>query len=143
MGILVNPFLLFPPVGAAVPDWVLGGSSLTGTDLTADAFFGISFHGTHESGATVKEAPIPESATLKNYTCYVFSNTSATTADELRIYINGSDGNGAISIAVSTTGVFQDTTNSDSVVSTDDILWHFVEGTTATLKIKTAGFEVA
>jgi len=138
---VIDPYVSFPVVGGAAPDFVLGGFR-NSFGLTADVWVGLTM-GLFPPGSADSEAPIIENSTLKNYTCHVATNTSSGSADELRSYISGSDGNGAISIAVATTGVFQDTSNTDSVSQGDDFAFHFVEGTTANVIFSSLGFEVA
>jgi len=143
MGNLVNPFILFPAAAGGVPDFVIGGFSNGLSTLNANAFLALNINLFPPSTAAKPEAPIIENSTLKNYTCEVSTNSSSGSADELRSYISGSDGNGSISIAVATTGVFQDTSNTDSVTQGGDFAFHFIEGTTASIKFISLAFEVA
>lgn len=65
--------------------------------------------------------------TLKNLFMRLTAN-SATTAHTVRSRKNGADGTMSISIASGATGVFEDTTNSDSLTTNDDFNVSFVEG---------------
>jgi len=67
------------------------------------------------------------SGTLKNGYARISSNgrSSATTIKSRK---NGADGNISISITASTTGIFEDTSNTDSISSGDTVNMSFVSG---------------
>lgn len=69
--------------------------------------------------------------TISNLACLVTANT-VTATSTLRSRINGSNGNQAASITTSTTGYFEDTSNSDTVLSTDEINVSLTTGATGT-----------
>jgi hypothetical protein len=68
---------------------------------------------------------------LSNLTMGVFSNT-VTAASTIRTRKNGANGSQSISVGSSATGLFQDTTNSDTVAATDKINYQLVVGGTGT-----------
>jgi len=94
--------------------WLLGfGGTLNGnTAITTESLA----QTTHRAGAT-----------LSNLGCYVSAN-SRTNANTLRSRINGSNGNQAASITALTTGFFVDTSNSDTIVSGDNVNASVVNG---------------
>lgn len=75
--------------------------------------------------------PLRTSGTLKNMYCYVTANTAAA-AGTVHSRKNGANGNLSISVGAASTGLFQDTTNSDSVAVGDVINYSFVTGAGAT-----------
>lgn len=74
---------------------------------------------------------IPFSCTLSGMWVYVIANTISATSF-VRLRKNGADGNQSISITASTTGAFEDTTNSDSITSSDYVNYSVVTGGTGT-----------
>jgi hypothetical protein len=74
-----------------------------------------------------KQAKAQFAYTASNLLCYLFSNGLATSTYTFRK--NGANGNLSVSIASSTTGAFEDTTHTDSVVATDEINYRFLGGT--------------
>lgn len=62
-----------------------------------------------------------------NLECYVGANT-VTLASTLFLRKNGANGNMNISITGLTTGYFEDTTNSDDIIATDDVNYQVVAG---------------
>ena len=73
-----------------------------------------------------------------NYACtasklgiYLSANTVSATST-LRLRVNGADVNQAASITASTTGWFDDTTNSDAIADGDEINYSIVTGATGT-----------
>ena len=68
--------------------------------------------------------------TGSNATIYV-SAITMTDASTWRLRINGGNGNQVIS-SITTTGRKEDTTNTDAIVSGDDICWEFITGATGT-----------
>lgn len=93
-----------------------GGHNFTGTSATtfSNIAGGIGFQTTEANTQTKAKT----SFTLRNMALYVTSNarTSATT---VRSRKNGANGNLLITIPLATTGLFEDTVNSDSLVSGD------------------------
>ena len=125
-----------------LPDFLMGGYQANATMTSPNHYVNMGVTVWAASFGPDQISVAPEAGTLKNYICYVQTNASSGSADHVRPYINQSDGNGDISIAVATTGVFQDTTNTDTVAALDTLGWHFTEGTTASIKINTVGCEV-
>jgi len=135
---LLNTFTKF----TTTPDWINGGYVFNGTLTAANHYINIGCVIWTTVDTTDMASVVPEAKSLQNYSCHVFSNSSVTSADHIRPYINGSDGNGDISIAVGVTGSFQDTSNTDVLSALDRLAWHFTEGTTASIVIITVGCEV-
>ena len=71
------------------------------------------------------------SASLANLYTYVGVNTNIT-ATTLRMRKNLADGNLTVSCTGLTTGAFEDITNTDTVVATDDVNWRITTGVTVT-----------
>lgn len=69
------------------------------------------------------------SGTVKNLYVYVPSNTRDGTST-LTFRKNSADGNSTVSIGASTTGVFEDTTNTDTITNGDLLCWKTVRGGT-------------
>jgi hypothetical protein len=69
-------------------------------------------------------------ATIRNAAIYVSANARSTTTT-FRSRVNGANGNISISIGASTTGLLEDTSNSDSIVNTDLICTSLTTGTGA------------
>lgn len=72
------------------------------------------------------------SATLSNLRGYFWIN-SITDSSTFRIRVNGENGNQVLSIPASTTGAFEDTINTDSIVSGDNVNCQKVTGSSGTL----------
>ena len=73
--------------------------------------------------------------TLKNAFAYVNANT-VSAASNVKSRINGADGNSNISITASTTGIFEDTSNTDTIAAGDlvcSVLLPGASGTSITL----------
>lgn len=76
---------------------------------------------------------------VTNLWCYISANT-VTAASTLSIRKNQAVGSNSVSITASTTGAFEDTTNTDSFIATDEINCQFVTGATGTsLTLRTYG----
>jgi len=92
----------------------------------------ISFGGQGSGGVGVEsgvKTPIRAPATSSNMLALVTSNAS-TTARTLTSRKNAAAGNQTVSITASTTGAFEDTTHTDSVVSGDFFNYSIGTGTT-------------
>lgn len=68
---------------------------------------------------------------LSNLECYVYVNT-ITASSTIRSRKNSADGNQLITIPASTSGYFEDSTNTDSIVATDKINFEIITGGTGT-----------
>lgn len=111
--ILINANQTTNTIAASVTGYYAvagGGTSTTETDQRADANFAF---------------------TASNLYINVPTNT-VTATSTLRLRINGVDGNQAASITASTTGIFEDASNTDAVVATDEINYQIVAGATGT-----------
>jgi len=85
---------------------------------------------------------VPINCTVKNLHVNVADNGPSGNST-LSMRINAGAGNMTMTITGSTTGVFQDTSNTDSVTQGGDFAFHFIEGTTASIKFISLAFEVA
>ena len=77
------------------------------------------------------QAKVTQDATLSNLRTVVFSN-GATADSSVRSRINGVDGNLLVPITGATTGAFEDTTNSDTLVEDDLLNWEIEIGSGGT-----------
>lgn len=94
-------------------------SVAAGPDLGADGYSSImigSFN--FNSLATAWSTPINVSGTLSNLLVDVLSNTNDQNKT-ITLRQNGSAGNQSVSVTAATTGIFEDTTNTDSVTAND------------------------
>lgn len=62
----------------------------------------------------------------RNMFCYVSANTGVSGNTTITLRKNAADGNSNITIPAGTTGLFEDTTNSDTIVSTDDVNYKII-----------------
>ena len=71
-----------------------------------------------------RQTEINTAGTLKNLFLYISANTR-TTATTFRARINGANGNQSISVAGSSSGIFEDTVNTDTIAANDLVnsLW--------------------
>lgn len=95
-------------------------------------------HGAQVNSSTEANSKVRQrkTATYKSLSCYVSANARTTTTT-LRSRKNGANGSLTLSIGNAATGVFEDSTNSDSVVAGDDYNTAVVTGTgTQTLTMK-------
>ena len=67
--------------------------------------------------------------TIKNLFVYISANSRSSTATTIRTRKNGADGNLSVSVGASATGVFEDTSNSDTVAAGDDFAFAGVTST--------------
>ena len=85
--------------------------------------------------ASATEADVQTLATVaytaSNLECRVSANT-VTAASTLAFRTNAANGNQSVSIGASTTGVFEDTTNSDVLAATAEVNYQIVTGGTGT-----------
>lgn len=106
-----------------------GSTSLTGASTT----YYLPIHGqfTSTGGVNTTEATIVTvqrfAATFKNLAINV--KTNARTATTVRFRKNTANGLMSITITASGTGIFEDTTNTDSVVDTDTVDYSITNGT--------------
>lgn len=85
------------------------------------------------SGATEADRQIRprEAITLTNMSTLIVANT-ITASSTLKLRKNGADGNLLITVAASTSGTFNDSSNSDSIAASDDINYQLITGATGT-----------
>ena len=80
--------------------------------------------------------------TVKNLYVYVASNTRDGTST-ISIRKNSADGNLTVSIGASTTGVFEDTSNTDTIADGDLLCWKTVRGgTTGSMVVSIIGADL-
>lgn len=124
----------------ATPSFIGGGYQANGP-LSADAFV----HLINVIASPIEarnQDPFPNGCTLRRMIINVVSNDRD--ADTTwRVRVGGVDGNETVTITNSTTGIFQDTTNTDVIASGDLVGYKFVvAGTTGSLTVKSAMIEV-
>lgn len=89
--------------------------------ISADRYIAIGDTSSGSTYATTEDyqkTKIYSSETFEKARIYIFANTKSTTFN-VRLRINGANGNNNIAVTSSTTGWFEDTSNTDSVVSGD------------------------
>ena len=107
--------------GATDPAHAYYGFSATtmiNTSLNADFYIKLGGAGTSNTDNTDNRTPVPCAGTFSNLTCKVTVNAKATTTN-VRFRKNGANGNQAFTVAAGATGIFEDTTNTDTVVNGD------------------------
>jgi len=110
------------------------------SSVSADQFMNPTFIDENTTEAD-QQTPTPANMTVGN----AHVNVTANSRDAVvtgRIRIAGSNGNTAISITASTTGVFGDTSNTDVLTQADLItyMWDFAGGS-GSLLVRGAGVE--
>lgn len=116
--------------------------ALTGRAAIADTssyVFGMNqgstTHGTVGGGYEgFVKSRVRKAGTAKNLGCHVSANSVASTST-LRLRVNTANGNLAVSITASTTGTFEDTSNSDSISAGDDINFHHTNGGSGSITV--------
>lgn len=117
--------------GAADYEAVAAGSyTATGSDQYLPFCAGASAWG-NVGGETPYKMQHGFSIKVQKLRTYLFSNTVAVTAT-VKVRKNGADGNNTLSIGASTTGAFEDTTNTDNFLATDDINYVIRGGSSGT-----------
>jgi hypothetical protein len=117
--------------GDSSVDYVTYGAGMASTYSTASTTVYLPIAGL---GATMTTTEANQktafrcNGTLKNGYANVQTNGRGTNST-LRSRVNGANGNIVVTITASTTGVFEDTTNTDSVSSGDDINFSLTTGT--------------
>lgn len=76
-----------------------------------------------------------EGFTLTRLSCYIYANTRSAGTAEIRLRKNTADGNNVCSIPFGTTGHFTDSSNSDTITTSDSICIAFKYGTGGTGQI--------
>ena len=71
---------------------------------------------------------VNSAGTLKNLFVYIYSNARTTTTT-FRSRVNGANGNLAVSVGSTQTGIFEDTANSDTLAANDDVNYSVTTGT--------------
>jgi len=117
--------------------FILGGYQGNGS-LSADAFGHLNWIIPSATEANEQD-PAPIATTYQNLHANVTASTGAVSTFRMRIA--GVNGNLAVTLTAATTGVFSDTSNSDTVSQADLVGLMWDEGSTATVTIKSTGIE--
>ncbi len=122
--------------GGGFSTHIFGGYQ--GNGALASDLFGVPSTWVIVSGSeTSNQVAAPGAGTYDNLTVNVGTNTRSV-APHFRLRINAVNGNLDITISASTTGVFSDTVNSDTVVIEDLIAWMYDDnGGTGSIIIRT------
>lgn len=94
-------------------------------------YIGIGSDGTPDATEANTAGLAQVAGTYSFLACYVSANT-VSAGSTLKFRKNSGNGNQSVSITASTTGLFEDTSNSDSVLSTDTIDTQLITGATGT-----------
>jgi len=89
---------------------------------------GVTYYGQGATTESNSHIPYQTAGTLANLTANLKSNTCTGTST-IKTRKNASDGAQALSIAATTTGIFEDVVNSDSIASTDNVAIQYSGGT--------------
>jgi hypothetical protein len=108
-----------------------GAGQTTNANITSYKALSYTFEGATETTENNTKVLVNYSGVFSRLYIRVSANT-VTATSTLRLRINGADGNQVISIASSTTGSFQDTSNTDTISAGDSINYKFVSGATGT-----------
>jgi len=112
--IIRTGFLLAP----SAPGFWLGGSANGGLNLNTLPNASIMGEAVGSATEADQQWPVPIDLDFQNLNVYVRNRSAGGTAT-LAFRINGADGNQSLTLPASTTGAFQDTTNTDSVLAGD------------------------
>ena len=120
----------FAFVTTSQPSTIIGSTHVT-LPSASTSYFSVGGPSGTETPARVYSL---ETATLSNLQANVASN-AASGSTPVRLRKNGSNGNQSITVAASTTGLFEDTTHTDSLTAGD--LWNFsgVTGGTGSVEL--------
>lgn len=110
-----------------------GGNST----ISSDAYKGINGEGNSTTEVNV-QSKFRQAGTLKYSQIKVSANTSSTTMT-CRIRKNSANGNNVISITASSTGLFEDTSNTDTVSVGDLINWNVTGVTVGSVSCRSLG----
>lgn len=114
-----------------------GATSIRGTNYIYGLFPGNTYyfvlmgHGQKTTVESVTQYTFRVAATLSNFRAFIQNNT-ITAASTVRTRKNGANGNQSFSVPDSTSGDFEDTSNTDSVVPGDNFNYQVVIGATGT-----------
>lgn len=104
----------------------------TGVGLNGASFTGyFNLIGGGATATTVEnetQQEVPAAGTLKNMFVYVSGNARTTTTT-IKTRVNGADGNVTVSIVAAATGIFEDTSNTDTISAGDEINGKYTTGT--------------
>jgi hypothetical protein len=127
---LGNPNISFEAASGSVSflgwssDLVSGLNHSAASTTTEQTCFGGDSEATNANARVDLEA----AGTASDFELRVLSNARSTTTTG-NFYINGSAVNQTVSVTASSTGLFQDTTNTDAIVATNDVSFGLVTGT--------------
>ena len=108
---------------------ILGGKSGASISANLTTFVPIGGDQTSHGTESRSQYTFRVAATLSNLRSNITYN-GVTAASTIRSRVNGANGNQSLSIPASTTGVYEDTTNSDSIASGDNVNLQVVTGAT-------------
>lgn len=119
---------------AATTNTVTKFVSLTGrvtSTTNTTGYIGVGNHGSQlfTTTETWSLTRIRKAGTARNIACFVSGN-SITANSTLRLRKNSANANQVVTITASTTGTFEDVSNTDAIVSSDDIGYQLVTGAT-------------
>jgi len=128
---------LLESAAAGTGGMALGGYQGNGTSSGSrfGHFAWVVTSGTESDNQSV----VPIATTYQGIHCNV--NANSADASTFRFRVDGSNGNQAATITASTTGVFSDTSNSDTVSQAQKVGFMFDYGTTGSITIKAASVE--
>ena len=98
----------------------IGGGYYGGASTNYYGISGGSAGSTTEAGYAFT---VKQSGTFSNLECYVVAGNSNSGTTHFKFRKNSADGNQVISISNNTTGYYEDTTNTDSVITTDTVTY--------------------
>ena len=107
------------------------GSGLSFESSGGDTSYGSIWTGSFSVEADAQNT-FPRACTFQKMSCHVWVN-DLTTASTWRFRVNAANGNRTITINSTTTGIFTDVTNTDTIAANDEISWSFVAGGAGTL----------
>jgi hypothetical protein len=131
--------------GSIEPDFYVGSFSSTNGDSQASAsktvvrvqnanvtaFYNVGGGVLNQSTENLTFTNVYDTFTADKALINLTANTVSATST-LRLRVAGADGNLTVSITTNTSGIFEDTTHSDSLVSTNSLDWSLVTGATGT-----------
>ena len=78
----------------------------------------------NQTSETVAEAKFQHAGTLSGMSIYIITNSRSASCT-LKLRKNGADGNQSITIGAGVTGIFEDTSNTDTLAANDEVCYEF------------------
>jgi hypothetical protein len=116
------------------------GSSTASTANTTQYWFPL---GSMETGTTEsqKQIILRSTGTISNIRVAITANSIASGTTTFKLRKNAASGNGSVTITASTTGVYEDTTNTDTIAAGDKICFMTTPGAaTGTITLSNVGY---